>query len=387
MTELLGTAVPRRPVAAPRSKAAFWAREATPFLIGAIVLLVIAPNFLSDFRQNLLAKYLCYAIIAIGIDLIWGYSGILSLGHAVWFGLGAYAMAMYLKLANSGDAIPDFMNWSGLESLPFWWEPFRYAWFALPMVMIGPAVLAFLLGLLVFRSRVKGAYFAIVTQALAVILTVFIVGQQAYTGGTNGITNFPEAFGMNLAETSSQNFFYTATVIALGICFLVATCITRSRFGRLLNAIRDDEDRVRFAGYNVAVIKALVFAISAGMAGIAGALFVPQVGAITPSSLGIVPSIEFVLLVAVGGRGTLTGAVIGAVVVSWARSSLSENYPDTWQYFYGALFIGAVVLFPTGIVGAWRRLLLEARTRLSKSSVPATSGSMDVDAKGAAGVK
>lgn len=388
MTTLLGTAVPRRPVAAPRSKALFWAREAAPFLIGGFILLVVAPNVLSDFRQNLLAKYLCYAIIAIGIDLIWGYTGILSLGHAVWFGLGAYVMAMYLKLGAAGDALPDFMVWSGLSSLPAWWEPFRYSWFALPMVIIGPAILAFLLGMLVFRSRVKGAYFAIVTQALAVILTVFIVGQQAYTGGTNGITNFNELFGMSVGDASTQTVLYNATVIALGICFLVATIITRSRYGRLLNAVRDDEDRVRFAGYNVAVIKALIFAISAAMAGVAGALFVPQVGAITPSSLGIVPSIEFVLFVAVGGRGTLTGAVLGAVIVSWARSTLSENFPDTWQYFYGALFIGAVVVFPSGIVGGWRRLTTEIRARTSRGAAkPATATTIEVDARGTAGAK
>ncbi len=385
MTTLLGSAVPRKPVTQPRSKALLLLREAAPFLIGAFVLLVLAPNFLSDFRQNLLAKYLCYAIIAIGIDLIWGYSGILSLGHAVWFGLGAYAMAMYLKLGAAGDSIPDFMNWSGLETLPFWWEPFRHAWFALPMVFIGPGILAFLLGLLVFRSRVKGAYFAIVTQALAVILSIFIVGQQAYTGGTNGITNFDAIFGMSLADDSTQDFLYYSTVILLGLCFLFATCITRSRFGRLLNAVRDDEDRVRFAGYNVAMIKAIIFGISAAMAGIAGALFVPQVGAITPSSLGIVPSIEFVLLVAVGGRGTLTGAVIGAIVVSWARSTLSENYPDTWQYFFGALFVGAVVLFPSGIVGSWRKLVAEVRARMGGKPGTSAATSLDVDGKEAAG--
>jgi urea transport system permease protein len=339
------------------SKALLIAREAAPFVITAVLLFVVAPAIFSDFRQNLLAKFLCYAILAIGIDLIWGYGGILSLGQAVWFGLGGYAMAMYLKLEASGDSIPDFMNWSGLEELPWFWQPFQYAWFALPMVIIGPGILAFGLGYLVFRSRVKGAYFAIVTQALALILSIFFIGQQQFTGGTNGLTSFSNFFGMKLSETSTQHTFYYITVTTLLVMWAVAYGITRSPFGRLLIAVRDDEERVRFAGYNVGLIKAVIFGVSGAMAGVAGALYVPQVGIISPANLGIVPSIEFVLLVAVGGRGTLTGAVLGAVVVGWARSTLSENYPDSWQYLYGALFIGAVVLFPQGIVGSFRALI------------------------------
>jgi urea transport system permease protein len=342
------------PAAVRESRAASTLLQVLPLIIAAVLLFFVAPALFSDFRLNLLAKFLCYAILAIGIDLIWGYTGILSLGQAVWFGLGGYAMAMYLKLASSGDSIPDFMNWSGLESLPWFWEPFRYAWFAMPMVIIGPGILAFLLGYLVFRSRVKGAYFAIVTQALALILSIFFVGQQQYTGGTNGLTNFSEFFGLDLSDTSTQHLLYYVTVGVLLATWLLAMGLTRSPFGRLLVAIRDDEDRVRFAGYNVGLIKAVIFAVSAAMAGVAGALYVPQVGIISPANLGIVPSIEFVLLVAVGGRGTLTGAVVGAVLVGWARSTFSEAYPETWMYFYGALFIGSVLLFPAGIVGFFR---------------------------------
>ncbi|MGE3075049.1 MAG: urea ABC transporter permease subunit UrtC [Dehalococcoidia bacterium] len=364
---------------------AFWARQAAPFVIAAVLLFIVAPAMLSDFRLNLLAKFLCYAILAIGIDLMWGYTGMLSLGQAVWFGLGGYAMAMYLKLEASGDSIPDFMNWSGLNSLPWFWEPFRYPWFALPMALIGPGILGFLLGYLVFRSRVKGAYFSIVTQALALIMSIFFVGQQQYTGGTNGLTNYSELFGMNLAETSTQHTLYYATTAILLVTLLFATWMTRSPFGRLMIAIRDDEDTVRFAGYNVGFVKGLVFAISAAIAGLAGALFVPQVGIISPANLGIVPSIEFVLLVAVGGRGTLTGAVIGAIVVSWARSSLSESYPDTWQYFYGALFVGAVVLFPTGIVGAYRKFVAEISARFfsggSSAEVVAAPQPIEIEAR------
>ncbi|MEO8540360.1 MAG: urea ABC transporter permease subunit UrtC [bacterium] len=366
-----------------RPDLAFWMRTAAPFVIAAVLLFIVAPAMLSDFRLNLLAKFLCYAILAIGIDLMWGYTGMLSLGQAVWFGLGGYAMAMYLKLESSGDSIPDFMNWSGLESLPWFWAPFRHVWFAIPMALIGPGVLGFLLGYLVFRSRVKGAYFSIVTQALALILSIFFVGQQQYTGGTNGLTNYTELFGMNLSDTSTQHLLYYITGGFVLLTLAFATWMTRSPFGRLMIAVRDDEDRVRFAGYNVGLIKAFVFGISAAIAGLAGALFVPQVGIISPANLGIVPSIEFVLLVAVGGRGSLTGAVIGAVAVSWARSSLSENYPDTWQYFYGALFVGAVVLFPGGIVGAYRSSVSWVRTQVRGRSTMPGSPSLEIDRKGA----
>lgn len=360
------------PPARPKT-IAFWAREAAPFVIAAVLLFIVAPTILSDFRLNLLAKFLCYAILAVGIDLMWGYTGMLSLGHGVWFGLGGYAMAMFLKLEASGESLPDFMGWSGLQSLPWFWEPFRHAWFALPMALFVPGLLGFLLGYLIFRSRVKGAYFSIVTQALALIMGIFFVGQQQYTGGTNGITNYNTMFGMNLNNQSTQDILYDATAALLIVVMLVATWMTRSPFGRLMVAIRDDEDRVRFAGYNVAFIKALVFAVSSAIAGLAGALFVPQVGIISPANLGIVPSIEFVLLVAVGGRATIIGAVIGAVIVGWARSTLSEGYPDTWLYFYGALFVGAVVLFPAGIVGGWRRLQCEFTFRVLGRREPAAT--------------
>jgi len=361
------------PATAPKGLG-FWVRQAAPFVIAAVLLFIVAPAMLSDFRLNLLSKFLCYAILAIGIDLMWGYTGMLSLGHGVWFGLGGYAMAMFLKLEASGDLLPDFMAWSGLSALPWFWEPFRHAWFALPMALIAPGVLGFLLGYMVFRSRVKGAYFSIVTQALAMIMTIFFVGQQQYTGGTNGLTNYSHLFGMNLREQSTQDILYYATVALVIVTMLFASWLTRSPFGRVMVAIRDDEERVRFAGYNVGFIKALVFGVSAAMAGLAGALFVPQVGIISPANLGIVPSIEFVLLVAVGGRGTITGAVLGAILVGWARSTLSENYPDTWLYFYGALFVGAVVLFPTGIVGAWRRVQSAASLRILSWRTSRTSG-------------
>jgi urea transport system permease protein len=351
-TTTMYPALARRPLAARLG-------EALPVLVVGVLLLVVAPNVLSEFRLNLLGKFLTFAMIAVGLDLLWGYAGMLSLGQGVFFGLGGYAMAMYLKLVAADGGIPDFMNWSGLNALPWFWAPFRYPWFALPMAIIGPAVLAFLLGYLIFRSRVKGVYFSIITQALALITSIFLVGQQAYTGGTNGLTNYSTIFGHYVAAPETQTALYFATVIALGVVYAIARLITRSRFGRLLVAIRDDENRVRFSGYNVVLIKSLTFAIAAAMAGLAGALFVPQVGIISPANLGVVPSIEMVVWVAVGGRGTLSGAVLGAVLVGWMRSSLSESFPEIWQLFLGALFIGSVVLFPAGVVGfvrvAWTR--------------------------------
>ncbi|MGE3857676.1 MAG: urea ABC transporter permease subunit UrtC [Dehalococcoidia bacterium] len=319
-----------------------------------VVLGVIAPMVLTEFRLNLLGKFLCFAILAIGVDLIWGYTGMLSLGHGVWFGLGGYALAMHLKLvaaADLGDPMPDFMTWSGLKELPALWAPFSNVYFALVAVVVLPAVVAFLLGLLVFRSRVKGAYFSIITQALALSVTILIIGQQGYTGGMNGLTSFSTLFGLPLVKPETQWLLYQVTVGALVVTYLLGRWVTHSPLGRLMIAIRDDEDRVRFAGYDVAKIKAGVFALSAAIAGVAGALFAPQVGIISPANMDIVPSIEFVLLVAVGGRGTLIGPIIGALLVGGARSALSENFPATWQYFYGLLFVGSVLFFPSGLVG------------------------------------
>lgn len=347
-------------------------RRWAPLVVG-LGLLVIAPSLLSEFRLNLLGKFLCYAILAIGIDLAWGYTGMLSLGHGVWFGIGGYALAMHMKIGAAselGDPLPDFMVWTGLTSLPWFWQPFEHAWVTLIVVLVAPALLAYLLGLLVFRSRIKGAYFSIITQALALSVSILIIGKQEFTGGTNGLTSFTSLLGNNLSRTETQQLLYYVTVATLVTAFLLARWITRSPFGRLMVAVRDDEERVRFAGHNVAVVKATVFALSALLAGVAGALYAPQVGIISPANIDIVPSIEFVLFVAVGGRGTVIGPIIGALLVGVARSSLSENFPDTWLYLYGALFIGAVVLFPGGVVGVLRQLSEGGPWRSWRSKAP-----------------
>ena len=319
-------------------------------LIGALLL---APQFLEPFRLNQLGKFLTYAIIAVGLDLIWGYGGMMSLGQGLFFGLGAYGFAMYLKLQASGGKVPDFMFWSGLVSLPWFWAPFQNPIVAIVAALVVPALIAGLLGYLVFRSRVQGVYFSIITQALTLLTSIWFIGQQAYTGGTNGITNLGSAkiFGYSLLSPEAQTGFYLATVVCLVLVYLVATQITTSRFGRMLVALRDNEARVRFLGYNPVMLKTLIFVVSAIFAALAGILFVPQVGIISPSSMGVVPSIEMVIWVAIGGRGTLFGAVVGALVVSYARSFFSEAYPDIWQYFLGLLFVVSVLFFKSGIVG------------------------------------
>jgi urea transport system permease protein len=320
-------------------------------LVGALALLALAPAVLSDFRLSLLAKFLAFAIVALSLDLVWGYGGILSLGHGVFFGLGAYAMAMYLKLEAAGDRLPDFMAWSGLSDLPWFWMPFSSPVFAIAMAIVVPLLLAALLGFLSFRSGIQGVYFSIVTQALALILSILLIGQQPFSGGTNGLTNFSTALGFPLIEQRVQVGLYYVALAGLAAAYLICRAITQSRFGLLLVALRDDPRRLRACGYNPVTVGMIAFAISAGLAGLAGAIFAPLVGIVSPAAVGVVPSIEMVIWVAIGGRGTLIGAILGALLVNAARSGLSESFPAIWQYFQGALFIGTVVLFKDGLVG------------------------------------
>ena len=331
--------------------------EAIAVLICLLLLIVIAPHALSEFRLNLLSKFLSLAILALGIDLIWGYTGILSLGHGVFFGIGGYCMAMYLKLQASGTDLPDFMVWNGLTELPAMWRPMQYFPIAISCAILLPALVGMSIAFLTFRNRIQGVYFSILTQALSLVVSLLLIGQQPFTGGTNGITDFKTILGFSLLDESTQHGFYFVTVAALVLAYLFCRWITRGRFGRTLSAIRDAENRMRYLGYNPAKYKVFVFAISAALAGLAGALFVPQVGIISPTNVGIVPSIEMVIWVAVGGRGTLIGAVLGAVLVNAAKSFLSESLPNLWLYAYGLLFVGTVLYFPDGLVGLVRRFL------------------------------
>jgi urea transport system permease protein len=332
-------------------------RRWLPFAI-LMGLLLAAPLYLSDFRLIQLGKFLSFAIVAVGLDLIWGYGGMLSLGQGLFFSLGAYGFAMYLKLQASGGKIPDFMFWSGLKEVPWFWAPFSSPVFAIAAAILIPMVIAGVLGYFIFRSRIQGVYFSIITQALTLLVSIWFIGQQAYTGGTNGITDLGKAqiFGHSLLSPQIQKGSYLASVVVLGLVYLLCYWMVTSRFGRVLVAARDNENRLRFLGYNLVSIKVLVFALSAAIAAVAGILYVPQVGIISPSNMGVVPSIEIVVWVAVGGRGTLLGAIIGALLVSFGRSYFSESYPDIWQTFMGALFIGSVLLFPQGIVGSVQQL-------------------------------
>ncbi|WP_433720035.1 urea ABC transporter permease subunit UrtC [Actinoplanes sp. CA-051413] len=336
-------------------------------------MLIAAPLVFSPFRLDLLAKYLCYAIVALGIALAWGRGGMLTLGQGVFFGLGGYAMGMHLKLVEAGPGqLPDFMSWSGVEQLPLLWKPFANPVFALVMVVVLPVTVALLLGLLVFRQRVRGAYFAVLSQALAAAFVILLVGQQGLTGGTNGLTNFQLFFGLDLYDDADRRILYFAIVVVLGLSYLVVRQLARSRYGQLLVAIRDGEDRVRFLGYDPALVKTFAFAVSAGLAGIAGALFVPVVGLLTPANLGVVASLELLIGVAIGGRYSLAGAVGGALLFHYGKTIFSEQWPDSWLYVQGALFVAVMLWAPRGLAGLAGQLrdVIAARRRPAAPAPP-----------------
>lgn len=321
----------------------------------AIALIVLVPALLSAFRLNLLGRFLALAIAALGIDLIWGYTGLLSLGHGIFFALGGYALAMHLQLAPiEAGTLPEFMNLYGVTTLPGFWQPFDSFAFAAIAVVVIPALLGAILGYLVFRNRIRGVYFSILTQAATIVFFNFFNGQQKLFNGTNGLTNYKTLLGANVNTDSTQVGFYTLSVLFLVAAYGLCRWLTGGRFGHLLIAIRDDESRVRSTGYNPTGFKVLVFAISAGLAGLAGALFTVQTGIISPKAMDIAFSIEMVIWVAVGGRGTLVGAILGALVVNFAKSRLSEQFPEIWLFFQGALFLIVVTVLPDGLIG-WLR--------------------------------
>jgi urea transport system permease protein len=340
------------------------------FAVGAIVLFGIAPAVLSDFRLGLLAKFLCFAIVAVGIGLAWGRGGMLVLGQGVFFGLGGYAMAMHLKIADAGPGnLPDFMQLYGTaDELPWWWRPFENPVFAIAATVLLPMTVAALLGLFIFRRRVKGAYFAILSQALASAFAIWLVGQQATTGGTNGLTDIQGFFGYDLDDPVNQRMVYFVIAASLLALIALARQLIHSRYGELLVAVRDSEERVRFLGYDPANVKLVAYVVAAGMAGLAGALFVPAVGIISPALIGIVPSIEFVIGAAVGGRASLVGAVLGALAVAWAKTALSEEFPAGWTYFQGLLFIVALAFLPGGLASL-TKLFRRRRAVAQKSPV------------------
>lgn len=349
----------------------------------AVLLVVILPLCLDNFRLNLVAKYLTYAFVALGLVLCWGYGGILSLGQGVFFGIGGYAMAMFLKLEASSPAntkiqstpgIPDFMDWNQITQLPLFWQPFHSLTFTIVAILVVPAVFSFIIGAAMFKRRVGGVYFAIITQAIAAILTILIIGQQGYSGGINGITDLRTLKGWDIRPDHAKFVLYFVEVALLFGCIFVAQFIRHSKLGRILVAMREKEDRVRFSGYSVANFKIFAFCAAAVFASIGGAMFTLQVGFMSPSFVGIVPSVEMVIYTAVGGRLSILGAVYGTLVVNFAKTSLSESFPELWLFGLGALFIAVVLAFPNGLAGIWRDHVQTHIDRLIASRKPKAGG-------------
>jgi urea transport system permease protein len=337
-------------------------KGAIELAILAAFIFIVMPLWLDIFRLNLVGKYLTYAFAAVGLVMVWGYGGILSLGQGVFFGLGGYCMAMYLKLEASDPVstahqttpgIPDFMDWNQVTQLPLFWEPFHSLIFTLAAVIMVPLVLAYVISTAMFKRRVGGVYFSIITQAIAAILTILVVGQQGMTGGINGITDLKTLHGWNInTESAKYILYYVNGALLLGVIML-CRFILSSKFGRLLLAMRDKEDRVRFSGYDVANFKIFTFSMGAVISAIGGAMFILQVGFMSPSLIGIVPSIEMVIFAAIGGRVSLVGAVYGTLLVNYGKSAFSESFPSLWLLFMGALFIGVVMFFPNGLAGLY----------------------------------
>ncbi|MCK0175354.1 urea ABC transporter permease subunit UrtC [Mycolicibacterium sp. F2034L] len=345
------------------------ARTWMGFAVAALVLFALAPAILSDFRLGLLGKFLCFAIVAVGIGLAWGRGGMLVLGQGVFFGLGGYMMGMHLKIADAqlrGDDVPDFMQIAGVRELPAYWAPFASPAFTVLAILLIPTGIAAVLGFGVFKRRVKGAYFAILSQALAAALAILLVGQTSL-GGSNGLTNFRTFFGFALNDPVNKRMLYFIAAGVLLVVVAVVRQLMQSRYGELLVAVRDGEERVRFLGYDPANIKVVAYTVAALFAGIAGALFAPIVGFMAPSQVGILPSIAFLIGVAIGGRTTLLGPVLGAIGVAWAQTVFSERFPSEWIYAQGLLFIVVVGFFPAGFAGI---AMLVKRTRRTKSKPP-----------------
>ena len=347
----------------------FW----TLFALSALVLVVLVPVLnrtlpsssplaLPDYLVPLLGKYLCYAMLALSLDLVWGYAGILSLGHGAFFALGGYAMGMYLmrQIGTRGvyqnPLLPDFMVFLQYKELPWFWWGFDHFAYAALMVMLVPGVFALIFGWLAFRSRVTGVYLSIITQAMTYALWLAFFRNDMGFGGNNGLTDFKDLLGFDLHQPSTRLGLYLASACGLGIAYLLCRFITESKLGRVLLALRDTESRVRFLGYSVTNAKLLVFTVSAVLAGIAGALYVPQVGIINPSEFSPGNSIEIAVWVSVGGRGTLAGAMLGAGVVNLAKTWLTSAAPEIWLFILGGLFVLTTLVFPTGIAGILNQL-------------------------------
>lgn len=369
-------------------------------VILAVLILLVMPMFLDIFRLNLMGKYLTFAFVAIGLVLCWGHGGILSLGQGIFFGIGGYCMAMFLKLeasdmqstaAQTTPGIPDFMDWNQITSLPGFWEPFHSFGFTLFAIIIIPILLAFIIGFAMFTRRVGDVYFSIIMQAIVAILTILIIGQQGFTGGINGITDLKTLHGWDIRTDEAKYVLYYINALLLIAVIMINRFVLSSKLGRLLSAMRDKEERVRFSGYDVAMYKVFIFCFAAVVSSIGGAMFTLQVGFMSPTIIGIVPSIEMVILAAVGGRLSLIGAVYGAVLVNLGKTYFSEAFPEVWLYFLGALFIGVVMFLPNGLAGLYekyvRPLFLKKKPIDSTSPPPSSDPDKTIDPIVEGGVK
>ena len=323
-----------------------------------------------NYMFALMGKYLCYALVALAIDLIWGYTGILSLGHGVFFSMGGYAMGMYLMRSVGKEGVyksdlPDFMVFLDWKELPWYWYGFDSFIFTLLVILILPALFAFTFGYFAFKSRIKGVYFAIITQAMTFALMLLFFRNETGFGGNNGLTDFKRILGYSLQEPSTKMSLYIITTIVLFLSYILSRYVVQSKLGRVLTAIRDAESRVMFSGYNTVHYKLFIWTMSAFLCGIAGALYVPQVGIINPSEMQPSNSIEMAIWVAVGGRGTLSGALVGAGLVNVAKSWFTVAAPDYWLYFLGTLFIVVTLYFPKGFTGIFARFNSKEKSKES----------------------
>ena len=333
--------------------------------VGIPVLSLAVPEssvlHITTYTVTLLGKYMTYALLALAVDLVWGYCGILSLGHSAFFALGGYAIGMYLmrEIGSRGvygnPLLPDFMVFLNWKELPWYWHGFDMFWFAALMVMLVPGTLALVFGWFAFRSRVTGVYLSIITQALTYALMLAFFRNDMGFGGNNGFTDFKDLLGFGLNSAATRVGLFVASVVALAVAYLICRYVVLSRAGRVIEAIRDTESRARFLGYRVESYKLWVFVFSAALAGVAGALYVPQVGIINPGEFAPLNSIEVVIWVAIGGRGTLYGAIVGALLVNYAKTYLTGALPEMWLYALGALFVLVTVFLPRGIVGLLAR--------------------------------
>lgn len=341
-------------------------------MLGVLLVVTIAVPFLNQlpadhplhiptYTVTLMGKYLTLALLAVAVDLVWGYLGILTLGHGAFFALGGYAMGMYL-MRQIGDRgvygnpdLPDFMVFLNWQELPWFWQGFDQFWFAALMILLVPGLLAFIFGWLAFRSRVSGVYLSIITQAMTYALMLAFYRNEMGFGGNNGLTDFKDLLGFSLQEDSTRLALFVASAIALAMGYLLCRYLTNSRLGRVCVAVRDAESRTRFMGYRVENVKLWVFTLSAMLAGIAGALYVPQVGIINPNEFSPLNSIEVVVWVAVGGRATLYGAVVGALLINYAKTYLTAELPEIWLFALGGIFVMVTLLLPKGVIGLIKR--------------------------------